>query len=76
MPVTFGNGEQRTFVVRALFDHPDWTGQAWIDRAAYAAVDPSALDTSVYVVGDDGAATADLRRSVDAVTAAYGNVSR
>ena len=35
VPVTFGNGERRTFVVRALFDHPDWTGQAWIDRAAY-----------------------------------------
>ena len=52
--MTFGNGEQRTFVVRALFDHPDWTGQAWIDRAAYRAVDPSALDTSVYVVGDPG----------------------
>ncbi len=54
VPVTFGNGEQRTFVVRALFDHPDWTGQAWIDRAAYRAVDPAALDTSVYVVGDRG----------------------
>ena len=74
VPVTFGNGERRTFVVRALFDHPDWTGQAWIDRAAYQAVDPSALDTSVYVVGDPGATAEALRRSVDAVTAAYGNV--
>ena len=74
VPVTFGNGEQRTFVVRALFDHPDWTGQAWIDRAAYQDVDPAALDTSVYVVGDRGVAGADLRRSVDAVTTAYGNV--
>jgi putative ABC transport system permease protein len=74
VPVTFGNGEQRTFVVRALFDHPDWTGQVWIDRAAYRDVDPAALDTSVYVVGDPGVAAADLRRSVDAATSSYGNV--
>jgi putative ABC transport system permease protein len=74
VPVTFGNGEERTFVVRALFEHPDWTGQAWIDRTAYQSVDPAALDTTVYVVGKDGVAATDLRRSVDAVTAAYGNV--
>jgi putative ABC transport system permease protein len=74
VPVTFDNGVQRTFVVRALFDHPDWSGQVWIDRAAYRAAVPDALDTSVYVVGADGVSAAALRRAVDAVTSPYANV--
>jgi putative ABC transport system permease protein len=74
VPLTFGNGVERTFVVRALFDHPDWTGPVWIDREALRSVDPAALDTSVYVVGAAGASAEALRASVDSVTASYGTV--
>jgi putative ABC transport system permease protein len=74
VPLTFGNGTERTFVVRALFDHPDWTGPMWINRAAFRSIDPAALDTSVYVVGAAGASAEALRASVDSVTAPYGNV--
>ncbi|HEU4911353.1 MAG TPA: FtsX-like permease family protein [Actinomycetes bacterium] len=71
--MTFASGAEKSFVVRALFDHPDWTGQLWVDRAAFAAAVPGALDASVYVVGEDGAGPG-LRSSVDSVAAAYGNV--
>ncbi|HEX7189594.1 MAG TPA: FtsX-like permease family protein, partial [Actinomycetes bacterium] len=74
VPFAFGSGVERTFVVRALFDHADWTGQMWIDHAALASAEPGSLDTSVYVRGEDGAGAAALRQSVDATTAAYANV--
>lgn len=74
VPITFSTGEQRTFTVRALFDHPDWTGQAWIDRAAYSDVEPAALDTTVYVVGEEGVSAAGLRGAVDRVAEPYGTV--
>ena len=74
VPVTFGNGVERTFVVRALFDHPDWTGQLWIDHGALAAAEPDSLDTSVYVRGADGVDAGALRRSVDSAAEAYANV--
>jgi putative ABC transport system permease protein len=74
VPMTFGNGVERTFVVRALFDHPDWTGQVWIDRAAYQEIDPSALDSTVYVVGEPGASAQALRQSVGSVTTSYPNI--
>ena len=73
VPVTFGSGVRRTFEVRALFDHPDWTGALWVDRSAMTAAAPDSLDTSVYVVGDDGVSAKALRASVDSAAAAYGN---
>ncbi|MGH8893507.1 MAG: ABC transporter permease [Actinomycetes bacterium] len=74
IPVTFASGQTKTFVVRALFDHPDWTMPLWIDRAAFAEAVPGALDISLYVVGTDGSSRAALRESVDAVAAPYGSV--
>ena len=73
VPVVFATGVERTFVVRALFDHPDWTGQFWIDRAALATAEPASLDTSIYIRGEEGSDASALRSSVDAVAAAYGN---
>ena len=74
LPVVFPGGAKQTFTVRALFDHPDWTGPVWVDRAAFAAAQPDQLDTRVYVTGADGVGAPDLRSAVEAVTAAYASV--
>ena len=74
LPVTFPNGTETSFEVRAMFDHPDWTGALWIDRAAFVTGQPDSLDTRVYVVGADDVAATDLRTAVEGVTAAYGSV--
>jgi putative ABC transport system permease protein len=74
LPVVFPSGAKQTFTVRALFDHPDWTGPVWVDRAAFAAAQPDQLDTRVYVTGADGVGAPDLRSAVEAVTAAYASV--
>jgi len=60
--------------VRVLFDHPDWTGQFWVDRSLLAEADPASLDTSIYIRGTEGADPSALRASVEAVTAPYGNL--
>jgi putative ABC transport system permease protein len=73
VPVTFADGAQKTFVVRALFDHPDWTGKLWIDRSAFQAAQPDALDVSVYVTGGQHVPAPVLRADVDAVAKAYSN---
>ncbi len=72
--ITFDTGASREFVVRALFDHPDWAGQVWVDRAALTAALPAALDSTVYVTGEDGVSSSALRSAVDTVTAEYANV--
>ena len=74
LPVTFGSGAHATFVVRAVFDHPDWAQATWIDRSAFEAAVPGALDNALYVVGEQGAEPAALRKSVEAVAAPYGTV--
>jgi putative ABC transport system permease protein len=74
LPVVFPSGATDTFTVRALFDHPDWTGPVWVDRSAFAAAQPDQLDTRVYVTGADGVSATDLRSAVEGVTAAYGSV--
>ena len=74
LPVVFPSGATQTFTVRALFDHPDWTGPVWVDRSAFAAAQPDQLDTRVYVTGADGVAATDLRSAVEGVTTAYASV--
>ena len=74
VPVTFGTGVERDLVVRVLFDHPDWTGQFWVDRSLLAEADAASLDTSIYIRGTEGADPSALRASVEAVTAPYGNL--
>ena len=73
VPISFTSGVEKMFVVRALFDHPDWVWPVWIDRAAFAAAEPSALDNGIYVRAAEGADASALRSSVDSITAAYGN---
>ena len=74
LPVVFPGGAKQTFTVRALFDHPDWTGPVWVDRAAFTAAQPDQLDTRVYLTGADGVGATQLRTAVEAVTAAYASV--
>jgi putative ABC transport system permease protein len=74
LPVVFPSGATQTFTVRALFDHPDWTGPVWVDRSAFAAAQPDQLDTRVYVTGADGVAASQLRTAVEGVTTAYASV--
>ena len=72
--IRFETGVSREFVVRALFDHPDWSGQLWVDRAAFSAALPAALDSTVYVAGEGGVSASALRGTVDAVAADHANV--
>lgn len=67
LPVTFKDGTRQAFTVRAVFRHSDWTGQAWISRAAFGRDLPGALDTTVYVKGSGAALHAGLAR----IAAAY-----
>jgi putative ABC transport system permease protein len=72
--VTFANGAQKSYEIRALFDHPDWTTKLWVDRAAFLEAVPESLDTSVYVVGAEGISADELRAAVEPIAASYGNV--
>src|SRR5829696_2583565 len=74
LPVVFPSGATQSFTVRALFDHPDWTGPVWVDRSAFSPAQPDQLDTRVYVTGADGVGAPDLRSAVEGVTAAYASV--
>jgi putative ABC transport system permease protein len=74
LPVVFPSGATQSFTVRALFDHPDWTGPVWVDRSAFSAAQPDQLDTRVYLTGADEVGATELRSAVEGVTAAYASV--
>ena len=63
--VTFVNGSQRSYEIRALFDHPDWTTKLWVGRAAFLEAVPESLDTSVYIVAEQGVSAEELRAAVE-----------
>ncbi|MGZ4611490.1 MAG: FtsX-like permease family protein, partial [Actinomycetes bacterium] len=73
VPVAFVDGATRTFVVKAVFTHSDWTGKVFLDRAAFQAAQPGALDVSVYVTGADGVSAGALRSAVAAQAKPYTN---
>ncbi len=73
MPVTFDNGAKRSFTVKALFEHTDWTWNIWVDRSAFTELLPDVVDTTVYVKAADGVDTATIRATVDDAAAGYAN---
>jgi putative ABC transport system permease protein len=70
VPMTFINGSG-TFTVRAVFEHIDWTGSVWIDRAAMGRYAPDALDTQIYVRAAGGVSAAQARAAIDQAAAGY-----
>ncbi len=73
VPVTFDNGAKRSFTVKALFEHTDWTWNIWVDRSAFTELLPDVVDTTVYVKAADGVDTATIRATVDDAAAGYAN---
>jgi putative ABC transport system permease protein len=71
--ITTASGASRSLTVRQLFRHTDWAGAVVVDRATFAALQPGALDTSVYVKGAEGVGAGALRAAVDRVAAPYAN---
>jgi hypothetical protein len=63
--ITTASGASRSLTVRQLFRHTDWAGRVVVDRATFAALQPGALDTSVYVKGADGVSAEALRAAVE-----------
>jgi putative ABC transport system permease protein len=70
VPMTFVNGSG-TFTVKAIFEHTDWTGAIWMERAAMSKYAPDALDTLIALRTADGVSAAKARAAVDQLTAAY-----
>jgi putative ABC transport system permease protein len=70
--VTFGSGQKRALVVRALYKHGDWVGKAFVDRSVFDSAMPAALDVQIGVKAAPGVSPAAAKAAVEAIAASYG----
>ncbi|MFF2438973.1 ABC transporter permease [Streptomyces sp. NPDC058107] len=71
--LTFTDGEQQTFTVRALYDRSELAGDYVITRQAWAPHRAQDSDTLVAVTFEDGVSTADGKAAVERTAASYGS---
>ncbi|MET8401259.1 ABC transporter permease [Streptomyces sp900116325] len=71
--LTFPDGKQQTFTVRALYDRSELAGDYVITRQAWAPHRAQDSDTLVAVTFEDGVSTADGKAAVEKTAAAYGS---
>ncbi|MEU1199430.1 FtsX-like permease family protein [Streptomyces sp. NPDC005813] len=71
--LTFTDGEQRDFTVRAVYGRSELAGDYVITRAAWAPHRIQDSDTLVAVSFKDGVSTADGRAAVEKVAQRFGN---
>lgn len=71
--LTFTDGKERTFTVRAVYGQPELAGDYVITRQAWAPHRGQDSDSLVAVSFKDGVSTADGRAAVEQAAAAYGN---
>ncbi|MEV8207530.1 ABC transporter permease [Streptomyces sp. NPDC079189] len=71
--LTFTDGKQQTFTVRALYDRSELAGDYVITRQAWAPHRAQDSDTLVAVAFEDGVSTADGKEAVEKAAAAYGS---
>ncbi|MFF0290583.1 ABC transporter permease [Streptomyces sp. NPDC005262] len=71
--LTFPDGKQQTFTVRALYDRSELAGNYVITRQAWAPHRAQDSDTLVAVMFEDGVSTADGKTAVEKTAAAYGS---
>ncbi|MET8127100.1 FtsX-like permease family protein [Streptomyces sp. NPDC005065] len=71
--LTFTDGKQQTFTVRALYDRSELAGDYVITRQAWAPHRAQDSDTLVAVAFEDGVSTADGKAAVEKTAAAYGS---
>jgi putative ABC transport system permease protein len=70
--VTFGSGQTRALVVRALYKHGDWVGKAFVDRSVFDSAMPTALDVQVGIKAAPGVTPAAAKAAVASIAASYG----
>ncbi|MHC3468015.1 ABC transporter permease [Streptomyces sp. 7R007] len=73
--LTFTDGRQRTFTVRALYGRSELAGDYVITRAAWAPHRTQDADTLVAVTFRNGVDPATAKKAVEKVAARYGNPS-
>ncbi|MFI6607471.1 ABC transporter permease [Streptomyces sp. NPDC050507] len=71
--LTFTDGKERTFTVRAVYGQPELAGDYVITRQAWAPHRGQDSDSLVAVSFKDGVSAADGRSAVEKAAAAYGN---
>ncbi|MER6120674.1 FtsX-like permease family protein [Streptomyces sp. NPDC001743] len=71
--LTFTDGKERTFTVRAVYGQPELAGDYVITREAWAPHRGQDSDALVAVAFKDGVSTADGKAAVEKTAAAYGN---
>ena len=71
--LTFTDGQERTFTVRAVYGQPELAGDYVITRQAWAPHRGQDSDALVAVSFRDGVSTADGKAAVEKAAAAYGN---
>ncbi|WP_406370407.1 ABC transporter permease [Streptomyces sp. NBC_01550] len=71
--LTFTDGKQQTFTVRALYDRSELAGDYVITRQAWAPHRAQDSDTLVAVTFEDGVSTADGKAAVERTAASYGS---
>ncbi|MFD7441608.1 ABC transporter permease [Streptomyces sp. NPDC059909] len=71
--LTFTDGTQRSFTVRAVYDRSELVGDYLLTREAWAPHRTQDADTLVAVSFTDGVDAADGRAAVERVAQAYGN---
>ncbi|MFE9855341.1 ABC transporter permease [Streptomyces sp. NPDC005780] len=71
--LTFTDGKEETFTVRAVYGRPELAGDYVITRQAWAPHRGQDADSLVAVSFKDGVSTADGRTAVEKAAAAYGN---
>jgi putative ABC transport system permease protein len=70
--VTFGSGQTRALVVRALYKHGDWVGKAFVDTSVFDSAMPAALDVQIGVKAAPGVSAAAAKAAVVSIAASYG----
>jgi putative ABC transport system permease protein len=71
--LTFTDGKQQTFTVRAVYDRSELAGTYVITRQAWAPHRAQDSDTLIAVSFKDGVSTADGKSAVEKTAAAYGS---
>lgn len=71
--LTFTDGQERTFTVRAVYGQPELAGDYVITRQAWAPHRGQDSDSLVAVSFKDGVSAAYGRSAVEKAAAAYGN---
>jgi putative ABC transport system permease protein len=71
--LTFTDGKQQTFTVRAVYDRSELAGTYVITRQAWAPHRAQDSDTLIAVSFKDGVLTADGKSAVEKTAAAYGS---